>query len=136
MARVEVNGIGIAYDIIGTGDRSIAITAGGRFSRDTPGLRGLAEQLAGEGNRVLIWDRPNCGESDFCFSGESESITNVGVLGALLKELDFGPTLLVGGSAGSRLSLMTAIRYPESVSGLYLLWISGGWLGLAVLANH
>ncbi|MBV1916475.1 MAG: alpha/beta hydrolase, partial [Sphingomonadaceae bacterium] len=29
-----------------------------------------------------------------------------------------------------------AIRYPESVSGLYLLWISGGWLGLAVLANH
>ena len=36
-------------------------------------MRQLADALADQGNRVLIWDRPNCGESDVCFEGSSES---------------------------------------------------------------
>ncbi|MGO8890875.1 MAG: hypothetical protein ACLQB1_14460 [Streptosporangiaceae bacterium] len=34
------------------------ITPGGRFSKDSPGVRELAAALAERGNRVLIWDRP------------------------------------------------------------------------------
>jgi pimeloyl-ACP methyl ester carboxylesterase len=44
--------------------------------------------------------------------------------------------LLVGGSAGSRVTLLTAIRHPQVVSGLFLLWITGGIIGLASLATH
>lgn len=134
MPKVDVKGIGIAYDIVGDGKKTIAITAGGRFSKDTPGLRELATRLAEAGYKALIWDRVNCGESDINFDGETESIMNADALVGLLKALNFGPTLLVGGSAGSRVSLMTAIRHPELVSGLFLLWISGGQIGLTALA--
>lgn len=139
MAKIDVNGVGIGYDIIGDGEKTIAITAGGRFPRDTPGLPELAKLLVDAGYKTLLWDRVNCGESDVNFDGETESIMNADALGGLLRALDFGPTLLVGGSAGSRVSLMTAIRNPDLVSGLLLLWISGGPLGLATLAmfyNH
>jgi hypothetical protein len=44
---------------------------GGRFSKDDAGVRELAEALAAEGNRVVIWDRPNCGASDVHFTGDS-----------------------------------------------------------------
>ncbi len=136
MPKVDVNGIGIAYDIIGEGEKTVALTAGGRFSKDTPGLRELAGILAENGYKALIWDRVNCGESDVNFDGETESLMNADALAGLLKALDFGPTLLVGGSAGSRVSLMTALRHPEQVSGLLLLWISGGAIGLGTLAYH
>jgi pimeloyl-ACP methyl ester carboxylesterase len=136
MPIAKVNGQNIGYDIIGEGDRGIAITAGGRFSKDTPGLRELAGELAKAGHKVLIWDRVNCGESDVNFDAETESILNAEMLPALMREINFGPALLVGGSAGSRVSLMTAIRHPDLVKGLFLLWISGGWMGLAVLAVH
>jgi pimeloyl-ACP methyl ester carboxylesterase len=112
------------------------ITAGGRSSKDAVGIRELAEVLADAGHQVLIWDRVTCGESDISFAGATESLMNAAVQAGLLATLDFGPTLLVGGSAGSRVSLLTAIRHPERVAGLFLLWVSGGALGLAGLANY
>jgi len=133
--RITVNGLGIEYEVIGTGD-PVVVTPGGRFSKDTPGVRQLAEALAREGNRVLIWDRPNCGGSDVSFDGESESILNADTLAGLLRALDMAPALVVGGSAGSRVSLLTAARHPDVVSKLFVLWISGGPLGLASLAVH
>jgi len=33
----------------------------------------MVEELARRGKRVLVWDRPNCGASDVCFAGSSES---------------------------------------------------------------
>ena len=136
LARADVNGLSIAYEVIGSGSRAVAITPGGRFSKDTPGVRGLATELASAGLKVLIWDRVNAGESDIHFDAESESILNADTLGGLLRRIGFGPALLVGGSAGSRVSLMTSIRHPDTVSGLFLLWISGGPIGLGVLASH
>jgi pimeloyl-ACP methyl ester carboxylesterase len=136
MAKVDVNGLSIAYEIFGTGDKTIAITAGGRFAKETPGVAELAKELAGHGYKTLIWDRPNCGESDISFEGESESILNADTYAGLLKALNFGPTLLAGGSAGARVTLLTATRHPEVVSGLFLLWISGGPISLASLATH
>lgn len=46
MARVEINGVGIEYDIVGEGERTAAITPGERFSKDAAGIREMAEALA------------------------------------------------------------------------------------------
>jgi pimeloyl-ACP methyl ester carboxylesterase len=131
--RVTVNGLGIEYEVIGKGEH-VVLTPGGRFSKDTPGVRELAEALARGGKQVLIWDRPNCGGSDVSFDAESESTLNADTLAGLLRTLGMAPALVVGGSAGSRVSLRTAERHPEVVSKLFIFWISGGPLGLAALA--
>jgi pimeloyl-ACP methyl ester carboxylesterase len=133
---ITVDGIGLAYDVVGDGRRTAVVTPGGRFSKDTPGVRTLAEKLAHDGLRVLIWDRPNCGESDLCFTGESESLMHADALAGLLRSLGIHPALLVGGSAGSRVSLLTAIHHSDVVDRLFLLWISGGAVGLATLAFY
>jgi pimeloyl-ACP methyl ester carboxylesterase len=134
--KINIGGIGIAYDLIGDGKQTAVITPGGRFSKDTPGVRALALQLAEGGLRVLIWDRPNCGESDLSFRGPSESILNADALAGLLRALELEPAFLIGGSAGSRVSLLTAIRDPGVVQRLFLIWISGGAVGLAALAYY
>jgi len=136
MARIDVDGIGVAYEIVGDDGPAVAITPGGRFSKDTPGVRELAEKLVEGGLRAVIWDRPNTGESDISFEGESESVMNADALAGLIRELGCGPAVLVGGSAGSRVSLIAGLRHPDQVAGLFLLWISGGPIGLATLAVH
>jgi pimeloyl-ACP methyl ester carboxylesterase len=133
MARIAVDGVQIAYEIIGDGKRAAIITPGGRFSKDTPGMRELAEKLAEGDFRTVIWDRPNCGESDICFECTSESVMNADMLAGLLRELKMPRALVIGGSAGARVSLLAAIRHPEVVERLVMLWISGGVVGIMVL---
>ena len=48
------------------------------------------------------------------------------VLAGLLEELGIARAVVCGGSAGARLSLVTAIRHPEATAGLGLWWVSGG----------
>ena len=135
MARIDINGVGIEYEIVGEGERTAAITPGGRFSKDAAGIRELAEALAQGGFRVLIWDRPNCGASDISVTGPSESFQNADMLAGLLRALDMGPALLVGGSGGARESLLTAIRHPDVVERAFVLWLSGGAVGIATLPS-
>ena len=135
MTLATVNGLNIAYELIGEG-RPWAITPGGRFSKDYPGVRELAEALASGGNRVLIWDRPNCGASDVCFTGTSESSMQADTLAALIRALGLGPTVIAGGSGGSRISMLTAARHPDVAAGLAVWWISGGVFGLMSLGVH
>jgi pimeloyl-ACP methyl ester carboxylesterase len=135
MGRATVDGLSISYEIIGEG-RPWAITPGGRFSKDYPGVRELAEALAREGNQVLIWDRPNCGESDVSFTGSSESAMQADTLAALLTQLDMTPAVIAGGSGGSRVSMLAAASHPEVATGLALWWISGGAFGLMSLGLH
>ena len=130
-----MNGHSVAYELIGDG-RPWVITPGGRFSKDSPGVRELASALAERGNRVLIWDRPNCGASDVCFTGPSESAMQADVLAELLVHLDLTPAVIAGGSGGSRVSLLTGARHREVAAGLALWWISGGVYGLMVLGVH
>jgi len=134
MPRIEIDGIGIGYDLAGKGP-AVVITPGGRFARDTPGVPELAEALAAGGMRVLTWDRPNCGESDIVFDGASESALNADTLAGLIARLDLGPTILVGGSAGARVSLLVGARHPDAVAGIFLLWITGGAIGLSALVS-
>jgi pimeloyl-ACP methyl ester carboxylesterase len=136
MATATVNGLTIGYEVIGSGGRTWALTPGARDSKETPGLRELAEELAAAGDTAVIWDRPNTGESDVCFEGSSESAVQADALAALLVHLDLTPAVIAGGSGGSRVSLLTAARHPEVASGLAVWWITGGVVGLLGLASY
>ncbi len=135
MPIAKVNGLSISHEVIGEG-QPWAITPGGRFSKDSQGVRELAVALAERGNRVLIWDRPNCGESDVCFEGSSESAMQADTLAGLLAQLDMTPAVIVGGSGGARVSLLTAARHRELAAALAMWWISGGVYGLMSLGTH
>jgi pimeloyl-ACP methyl ester carboxylesterase len=137
MSRIEIAGIGIEYELLGkAGASPIVLTPGGRFAKDTPGLRELAEILVAGGRRVLLWDRPNCGSSDICFDADSESELHARTLTHLIRALEVGPTTVAAGSAGSRVSLIAASRDPDVVSRLALWWISGGVIGLMSIAVY
>ena len=135
MATIEVNGLNIGYEVIGNGSKTAIITPGGRFSKETPGVKDLAEELAKHDYKTVIWDRPNCGESDVCFDAESESILNADTLVGLLKKLGMAPALVIGGSAGSRVSLIATHRHPDAVRKLAILWITGDAIGLSGLVG-
>jgi pimeloyl-ACP methyl ester carboxylesterase len=134
MPVAELGDQEIAYEVFGEGQPWV-ITPGGRFSKDYGGVREFAEALAERGRKCLIWDRPNCGASSVNFTGVSESVMQADTLGALLRHLDFGPTIIVGGSGGARVSLLTAARNPDIAAGLGIWWISGGPYGNMTLAN-
>jgi pimeloyl-ACP methyl ester carboxylesterase len=60
---------------------------------------------------------------------------NADALAGLLRALDMAPALVIGGSAGARVSLLAAVHHPDVVERLAVLWITGGALSLAMLAN-
>src|SRR6185503_6804485 len=114
-------GIGIEYELLGKpGAPAIALTPGGRFPKDSPGVPQLAEALAAGRRRVLLWDRLNCGSSDVCFDVPSDSELHARALRQLIRALDLRPTTLAAGSAGARVSLIAASRDPDAVSHLIL----------------
>lgn len=136
MDRIDIDGVQIAYELIGqVGAPAVALTPGGRFCMDVPGLRDLAEALAAGGRRVLIWDRPNCGYSDTVLRGASESETQAEALVGLIRKLDLGPTAICGGSGGARVSLLSAARDPQICSHVCVWWVSGDPVGLMQLAT-
>jgi pimeloyl-ACP methyl ester carboxylesterase len=137
MARILVNKLEIDYELFGPeGAPVVALTPGGRYPRMTPGLPQLGTALAQSGLRVLSWDRPNCGASDICFDGASESSLHADTLIGLVRALELPSVRLAGGSAGSRVSLIAAARAPQLVSKLAIWWISGEPISLAQLAAH
>ena len=136
MPRATINGIGIEYEVHGDSGHPVILTPGGRFHMDTPGIREFAQALAAGGRRAIIYDRPNCGKSDACLLGESESEMQAEALSGLIRHLDFGPTAIIGGSGGSRVSMLAAARDPDMCSHLALWWISGEPIGLMQLATY
>jgi pimeloyl-ACP methyl ester carboxylesterase len=133
---IKINGGNVVYEILGEQGDFIALTPGGRFSKDIEGLRPLADELVKGGYRVLLWDRPNCGKSDVQFYGQSESHMRAETLHALITDLDIGPCILAGGSGGARDSMLTTMLYPEMVRKLVVWNIVGGVYGTFVLGSY
>jgi 2-hydroxy-6-oxonona-2,4-dienedioate hydrolase len=133
---VEINGGNVVYETLGETGDFIALTPGGRYSKDVPGLRPLAEELVRGGYRVLLWDRPNCGKSDVQFYGQSESHMRAETLHALITGLGIGPCIIAGGSGGARDSMLTTMLYPEIVTKLVVWNIVGGVYGSFVLGSY
>jgi pimeloyl-ACP methyl ester carboxylesterase len=137
MARANIDGIGIEYELTGEAKAPlVALTPGGRFTMDVPGLREMAKALVDGGKQVLIYDRPNCGLSDSCLDGPTESETQAEALAGLIRYLDRGKAMIAGGSGGSRVSMLAAARHPDLCSHLALWWISGDPVGLMSLGSY
>lgn len=127
MAEVEVRGGIVVHELLGPEDGDVVVlTPGGRFSKDFPGVRPVAEALAAGGKRVLLWDRPNCGASDVQLFGRSESHMRAETLGGLLQALGIDRVSVLGGSGGARDSIVFTILYPELVERLAVWSIVGG----------
>ena len=133
---VAINGGNVVYEILGKTGDFIVLTPGGRFGKDIPGLRPLAQALVKGGYRVLLWDRPNCGASDVQFYGQSESHMRAETLHGLINALGIGPCIIAGGSGGARDSMLTTMLYPELVTKLVVWNIVGGVYGTFVLGSY
>jgi pimeloyl-ACP methyl ester carboxylesterase len=134
--KIAINGGNVVYEILGTEGDFIVLTPGGRFSKEIPGLRPLAEALVDGGYRVLLWDRPNCGASDVQFNGYSESHMRAETLNGLITGLDIEPCIIAGGSGGARDSMLFTMLHPERVTKLVVWNIVGGIYGSLALAGH
>ena len=125
MPVVNVRGVDINYEVLGDRGPWVAMQPGGR--RGLVGVKPLAEKLAEAGNRVLIYDRRNCGASGVSFDGgNSENEIWAEDLRELLSQLDALPTFIGGSSSGCRLALLLALRHPAAVRGLLLWRVTGG----------
>ncbi|MFF2514426.1 alpha/beta hydrolase [Streptomyces sp. NPDC058086] len=136
MSSVEINGGVVVYEVLGEESGiPVVLTPGGRAPRGF--LRSLGELLAEGGLKVLIWDRPNGGESDIQFGDRwpTESHMHADTLRQLIEHLGWGPTVIVGASAGARVSIITALEYPEVTRGLFLWHIAGGIYPTLALGN-
>ncbi|MNU54603.1 2-hydroxy-6-oxononadienedioate/2-hydroxy-6-oxononatrienedioate hydrolase [compost metagenome] len=133
MPSTSVNGNSIHYELHGHAGPAIVLTPGGRSPLTS--AQPLAKKLA-DSCRVLLWDRPNLGSSDLCFSGASDLEMWTDQLHELLRRLDFGPAVFVAASSGARLSMKMALRYPEDVSALFLWLLSGGAVAKQLAFNY
>src|SRR5262245_41910806 len=124
MPVASVRGVDINYEVLGERGPWVALQPGGR--RALAGVKSLGEKLAEASNRVLIYDRRNCGTSGVSFIGHSENEVWVEDLRELLQQLDALPAFIGGSSSGCRLALLLALRHPAAVRGLLLWRVTGG----------
>jgi pimeloyl-ACP methyl ester carboxylesterase len=135
MPIANVRGAAINYEVLGTHGPWIALSPGGRRALDN--VKSLAQRMAGQGYRVLIHDRRNCGVSDIVIGGEaSEYDIWADDLYELLSQLKALPAVIGGSSSGCRLSLTFALKYPQSVRALLLWRITGGAFAAARLTEN
>jgi pimeloyl-ACP methyl ester carboxylesterase len=134
MPIASVRGVDINYEVLGEGGPWVALQPGGR--RALGGVKSLAEKLAEAGNRVLIYDRRNCGASGVAFEGNSENEVWVEDLHSLLGQLGASAAFIGGSSSGCRLALLFALRHPAAVQGLLLWRVTGGAYAAQRLVNQ
>lgn len=134
------DGTKISYEFVGEGP-VVTLISGGR--REGAWLKPTAEKMAAAGYRVLLHDRRNCGASDVVIerrflNGRELSEQEIWVedLHELQSRLGVEPCWIGGTSAGCRIALLMAIRYPEAVRGLLLWRVTGGEYAARVLGNQ
>ncbi len=134
MPIVKVRSVDINYEMLGDHGPFVALQPGGR--RAGASLRPLATKLAEAGNRVIIYDRRNCGASGIAIEGESENVEWAEDLHELLARLDALPAFIGGSSSGCRLAMVLTLRRPEDVRGLLLWRVTGGAYAAERLTNQ
>jgi pimeloyl-ACP methyl ester carboxylesterase len=134
MPIAQIRGVAINYEILGDRGPFIALQPGGR--RGLVGVKSLGGKLAEAGNRVIVYDRRNCGASGVAIEGESENEIWAEDLHELLAGLDALPATIGGSSSGCRLAMILALRRPEDVRGLLLWRVTGGAFAAERLTNQ
>ena len=115
MAKADVNGHVMSYDVEGEGP-NITFMPGGFRAREM--ARPVAHELVTAGHKVMIHDRANTGESAFILEGDSLFDVWIRQLHRLLEHLDMLPVYVGGASGGTMGALRFALQYPDSVKGL------------------
>ncbi|MEV6773721.1 alpha/beta hydrolase [Nocardia sp. NPDC051030] len=114
---LHVDGHRLAYDVRGTGDRTVVLVPGLLMPRRMH-LR-LAERLADSGFRVICMEPLGFGESDKPAGYWHYSMPKFArQVIALLDELGLERTVLLGTSAGANITLATAFEAPERLCGM------------------
>ena len=135
MPVATVRGVDINYEVLGERGPWVALQPGGR--RGLVGVKSLGQKIAEAGNRVLVYDRRNCGASGISFDGgNSENGVWADDLHELLLQLDAAPAFIGGSSSGCRLALLAALRHPADARGLLLWRVTGGAFAAQRLANN
>jgi pimeloyl-ACP methyl ester carboxylesterase len=135
MPIASIRGVDINYQVLGEHGPWLALQPGGR--RSLSAVMSLAEKIAEAGNRVLIYDRRNCGASGIAFDGgNSENEIWAEDLRELLLRLDALPAFIGGSSSGCRLALLLGLRHPAAVRGLLLWRVTGGAYAAKRLAQN
>jgi pimeloyl-ACP methyl ester carboxylesterase len=133
--EAQVRGVKLAYEVIGDRGPWIALAPGSRRSYDE--FIPIAKLLAGQGYRVLLHDRRNCGRSEVAIEAlGSEHEIWADDLDALCKQIGATPIYGGGASAGARLALLFALRHPSTVQGLLLWRLTGGQHAAQKLAQQ
>ncbi len=117
----------VGHTVLGEDGPPIVVTPGGRYPRACG--RSLAEQLAGSGHRVAIFDRRNSGESPVHFGPRTESDVEADDIVALIEHLGWDGVTVLGGGGGARAALLAA-RRSARVRAIALWWLIGGPFGL------
>ena len=115
---VNINGCDIRFEIHGEGIPMV-YTPGGFWTLERG--RAVAERLSPLGYKVLLWDRPNTGESGLLFEGDNLLQIWADKLRELLHYTGHSPAFISGGSGGYLASLYFAYLYPAEVKGLILI---------------
>jgi pimeloyl-ACP methyl ester carboxylesterase len=134
MPVVNIRGVAINYEMLGDRGPFLALQPGGR--RGLVGVKSLGAKLAEAGNRVVVYDRRNCGASGIAIEGESENEIWAEDLHELLAGLDALPAYIGGSSSGCRLAMILALRRPADVRGLLLWRVTGGAHAAERLTNQ
>jgi pimeloyl-ACP methyl ester carboxylesterase len=121
----QIGPVKIHYRIFGEAGPFLVLTPGGR--RGFAEFADLAGRLAGQGFRVLLYDRRNCGLSSISFdASDGESEIWADDLRDLLNYLNISKAFIGGSSSGCRLSIQFYLRNPGAVLGLCLFRVTGG----------
>ena len=134
MPIATARSVDINYEVFGERGPWVALQPGGR--RGLEGVKPLGQKIAEAGNRVLVYDRRNCGASGISFEGDSENEVWAADLHELLLQLDALPAFIGGSSSGCRLALLAALRHPTDVRGLLLWRVTGGAYAARRLAQN
>jgi 2-hydroxy-6-oxonona-2,4-dienedioate hydrolase len=121
MPKLSLNGMTLAYELIGRGTQTIVWTPSGISNRMNLRSYLIAGHFC-ENYRVLLWDPRNICASDLRIEdAPSEIQLWTGDMHGLLQALDLGPAYFGGSSTGHAFSLLMAHCYPQDVKGLILM---------------
>lgn len=116
---VASDGTGIAYEVLGRGDKTIVLAngLGGRLYAWMPAIEAFWKD-----HRIITWDYRGLFASDSPKKKRKLAVTHhVDDIIAILDEEDVRNAVFVGWSMGVQVSLDVAASYPERVAGLVLI---------------
>ena len=121
---VDVGGLQVHYKEVGQGEPALVLLHG--FAASTFSWREVMDPLAGDGHRVVAFDRQGFGlterpmpgewQGESPYSPEAQADLTVGLMDAL----EIERAVLVGNSAGGTTAVLTALTHPERVEKLVL----------------